>query len=240
MSRMLVLFVLLVALAAVPVKGADDEKPQRLTLDAARTRIGAYLLAEKPQLRLGDDFALVEMTTETIWKRLGVQVFKAKSGLSETATFVIRGNEVHRIGRAFGGDGVGSLAVADLAGDKKPLLVYAFAWGSGEHRSEIAVLDVLAKTPKEVAATPVNYSFNDFRVNGVDDVSVEVFAGKIKVGRLVLEKKEGQANLSIRLEEKLPEAIRKQLRRASVRTRCAGSDGIDLHSPSMPCRRVSR
>src|SRR5438128_2722872 len=83
------------------------------------------------------------------------------------------------------------VAVADLNGDGKPLLFFAFAFGSGEHRSMIAAVDCRAKEPAQLVAPLVNYNFGrDYVVKADGATAVEVFAGKEKIGKLALEKKE--------------------------------------------------
>jgi hypothetical protein len=127
-------------------------------------------------------------------------------------TYVVKDGEVFHIGRAFGGSGVNSLSVADLDGDKRPDLVFSFAWGSGVHRSQVAMFDCLTKEPKQIVCRVSNFTFDDFTVERIDDATVRVSAGKQAVGTLALEKNDDEATLEIRLEDNLPKELRDQLR----------------------------
>jgi hypothetical protein len=183
-----------------------EDKPQRLSPEKAAERLTGHLKAKNA-------LEVNELTTDPVWDRLGAQIFKVKDdAVHRNRAFVIRGNDIFPIGMSFGGTGVDSFCVADLAGDKKPLLIYSYAWGSGDHRSHVAVFDCLAKEPKEYVASLANHSFDDFRVKYLEETKVEVLAGKHTVGRLVVERKDDKIAVSIKLDEKLPEDVRKNLK----------------------------
>src|SRR5262245_36190178 len=133
-----------------PKNEPKTELSKRLSADELRDRLVKHLRDKNPKLNLGDDFAVKELTTDAVWDRCKVQVVKVKGGTPalNNHTFVVRKDDAFGIGESFGGSGVDSLAVADLKGDGRPLLVYAFAWGSGEHRSQIAAVDCAAREPK--------------------------------------------------------------------------------------------
>ena len=201
---------------------ADDSKNEpktelskRLSADELRERLVKHLRDKNPGLNLGDDFAVKELTTDAVWDRCKVQVVKVKGGAGPALnnyTFVVRKDDVFGIGQSFGGQGVGSLAVADLKGDGRPLLLFSFAWGSGEHRSHVAAVDCAAKEPKELVAPLVNYSFKDYALKATEAKTVEVYAGDTKIGRLTLEKKDERTVLQVQLDEKVPEEIKTKLR----------------------------
>ena len=126
-------------------------------------KVAGYIQREKPGAQIDKTFAVAELTTDAVWDRLHAQVVKVKEGqVEQNETFVLYGDKSNRSDALFGGDGVKSIIVADLAGDKKPLLVYSFAWGSGEHRSEIGILDLHGTQPKELRLTPINLSTDDY------------------------------------------------------------------------------
>ena len=197
-----------------PVAACDEEAADAAGLDdrEAGALLRRHLQVKEPNLRFGTDFAVKELSNGTIRKRLGVQVFQITGEVRRHETYVVKDGEVFNIGRAFGGSGVNSLAVADLDGDKRPDLVFSFAWGSGEHRSQVAMFDCLAKVPKQIVGKVSNFTFEDFTVERIDDVTVRVSAGKQVVGTLTLEKKDGEATLEIRLDDNLPRELRDQLR----------------------------
>jgi hypothetical protein len=207
----------------VPAAHADDPKNEpktelskRLPGDELREHLRKHLLDSNPNLNLGDDFAVKELTTDAVWERCKVQVVKVKGGTPALTnhTFVVRKADVFGIGQSFGGNGVGSLAVVDLKGDGRPLLVYAFAWGSGEHRSQIAAVNCAAKEPKELVAPLTNYSFKDYALKATEAKTIEVYAGETKIGRVALEMKDERPVLQIHLDEKVPDEIKTKLREA--------------------------
>jgi hypothetical protein len=153
------------------------------------------------------------LTADDTWKRLGTQVFQVTGPVQNYETFAIRDKKVHQLGRGIGGQGVTSLCVADLNRDKRPELVYAYSWGSGIHRSHVAVLDILAPEPKEHVAPQTYFNaLQDLAVERVDDQTVRVLAGKTKVGRLVLARKEGTLAAWIELNKDLDDGIKKDFR----------------------------
>ena len=124
---------------------------------------------------------------------------------------MVQGDRVYRIGRGFGGFGVNTLAVIEPM-NAKPLLAYAFGWGSGIHRSQIAVFDCQSKEPREYLAPQSYFSATneDLTVGSADGRSVEVRLEGNKVGRLIVEGKEGARAIRVELEKTLPGEIRKR------------------------------
>ena len=205
--------VLMFALCGEDVSKHTDEPPKRLSIEAMTDKVADVIRAEKPRARIDKSFAVVDLTTDAVWDQLHVQVVKVKRGaIEQSETFVLGGDKVQRIGRAFGGDGVTTIVVADPAGDKKPLLIYAFAWGSGDHRSEIGILDLHSKMPKEVPLTPVNYSQDDYTLRRADSGDVEVLIKGTSIGHITASRKGDALDAAITLVEKVPDEIRKGLR----------------------------
>lgn len=186
---------------------------KRMELKEAEKLVRDHIFKENPKMNPTAQFPLKEVTTNAIWKRLSVQVFKVTEGVRDSETFVIKSGKVFGIGIGFGGPGVGSLGVADL--DKSgPTLVYTYGWGSGIHRCHLAICDVLAKEPKEYAAPEVYFSkgVEDPVLKVIDDQTVEVYIDEQKAGRLALEGKEGTRKLSLILEENLAKEVRQRFR----------------------------
>src|SRR6185436_641974 len=115
---------------------------------------------------------------------LGVQIFQITGDVQTHETFVIRDKKVFKIGIGVGGQGVPSICVADLNQDKTPELVYAYSWGSGVHRSHVAVFDCLAAEPREYVLPQGYFHTDDLAVKRVNDQKVEVWLGPTKVGQL--------------------------------------------------------
>jgi hypothetical protein len=192
-----------------PKNEPKTELTRRLSADELRQRVVKQLLADNPNLNLGDDFAVKELTTDAVWERCKVQVVKLKDAGPELSnhTFVIRRDDLFGVG-----NGVGSPVVADLKGYGRPLLVYSFASGSGIRCSQVAAVDCAAKEPKHFVAPLVNHSFKDYALKPADAKTVEVYVGDTKIGRLVMERKDEQTVLRIQLDEKVPDEIKKELR----------------------------
>jgi hypothetical protein len=194
-------------------KVKNPDRPVRISLAEAEQSVRAKVFSEKPDMAAGSDFSLKELTTDVIWKELGVQVFQITSGSQSFETFVISDGEVARIGRGFGGNGVTSMCVADLNKDGKPDLVYSFSWGSGIHRSEVGVLVFGGTVAKQFVAR-----FAYRHSSGRGELSVKcigkeviVSDGRQRLGQVVLEKREGQWAAAVRLDDSLPEEIRKRV-----------------------------
>jgi hypothetical protein len=206
-------FVLIVALCGGDAPQRVAERPQRLSIEAASARIADYIRTKKPGAQIDTAFVVDDLTTDAIWDQLHAQVVKVKEGqVEKSETFVLRGNKVERIGDAFGGNGVTSLVVADLAGDNKPLLVYSFAWGSGDHRSEIGILDLHGKRATELRMSPVNRSSDDYTVRRSVSGGVDVMIDKTVIGHVTAARERGDLHATIKLAEKLPDEIRRGLR----------------------------
>jgi hypothetical protein len=204
--------IVLVVLAADESKSHRPETAQ-LSIATATQKLASHIREKKPGAILDKEFAVKELTTDNVWKVLGVQIFKVNAGaVALHESFVLRGETVLPIGQAFGGDGVTSVVAADLVGDKRPLLIYAFAWGSGRHRSEIGILDLDAKEPNEIRLSPTNRSHTDYRLRVGENGSVEVLVGKILVGRVTAMKNDGKLSASIGIVEGLADELRQQLK----------------------------
>jgi hypothetical protein len=214
------LLAMVIGVFVVRAASADDSKNEpkaeevkKLAADVVRQRVLKFLHDQNPNLNPTFDCTVNDITTDEVWKGLHVQVVKIKSEALNNTAFMIRQNDVCTLGDSFGGQGVTSLAVADLNGDGKPLLFFAFAFGSGEHRSMIGAVDCRAKEPVQLVAPLVNYNFgHDYQVKPDGKTAVEVYAGKEKIGKLALEKKDKETVLQIRLDEKIPDEIKAKLR----------------------------
>src|SRR5262249_41362835 len=92
-------------------------------------------------------------------------------------------------------------------------LAYSFNWGSGTHRSQVAVLDCLAKEPREVVAPQSLFMDfdHDWTVTSVDKHGVRVEGGKVVFGELELRERDGLTTLRVRLRPDLAEALRRNV-----------------------------
>jgi hypothetical protein len=202
------ILVLLAGMAA-----AEEKKPQRCSLETAAQRVTAAIRREKPKAVIDGPLPVVDLTTDAVWDQLHVQVVKVHKGqIALCESFVLRGDEVWKIGRGFGGTGVTSLAAADLAADKHPLLIFACNWGSGVYRSEIGVVDFHEGSLKESFLTPVNLSGSDFSLRQTKQGNVEVLVGGAVIGEVTAQRKNKELTAQLKLADNLPEEVRRSLR----------------------------
>lgn len=120
----------------------DASDPRRVGLEEATELVQAELLAAKPARRAILGGALTELTTDEMWRRLGVQLFKVDRGGADYSSYLIQGGRASLLGSGFGGHGVQSVCVSDLDQDGAPELVYTYSWGSGVHRSLVGLARV--------------------------------------------------------------------------------------------------
>src|SRR5262249_14866977 len=106
-----------------------------------------------------------------------------------------------------------SLCVADLRGDRKPLLVYSYTWGANGERSQVAVLDLFAKEPAPVVAAQTLWldPTHAWTVKSPDGKAVRVEGDDVVFGELVYEEKDGKATLRIKIRDDVPPTIKKNV-----------------------------
>lgn len=185
------------------------DETSRISVDDAKMIIQKHM-----KLDPGAVFSVKDLTTDTIWKRLKVQVFQMNPmNFPNRSTVVIKNGRPTVIGQDFGGSGVTSLCVADLKRDGQPYLVYSYEWGSGIHRSQVGALNVLANDPTELTAVQAlfNDPKHDWNVRAVDDKTVQVERGEVIFGKLVLTEDDNKTVLRISLSPDLKDSIRKNI-----------------------------
>ncbi len=187
-----------------------EKKTPPLKIEEAEKLVRDYIFAENPKMNPTAQFPVKDITTKPVWDRLGAQVFQVTEGVRACESFVVKDKTVYHIGAGFGGQGVKSLVVADPNGDGRDKLVYGFSWGSGRHRSQVAIFDLLAKEPQEVSAPQAyNGNLGDLEVKNGEKQAVEVYAGKHRVGQLVVEGKAGALKVALHLDDDLPADVKK-------------------------------
>jgi len=197
----------------LPPAESREKKAAPIKVAEAETLVRAYIFIENPKMNPTAQFPLKEITIERVWGRLDAQIFKVTEGVRADETYVIKDRKVYHIGIGFGGQGVTSMVVADPSGDGRDKLIFAFSSGSGIHRSQVAVFDLLAKKPKQYIAPQAYFgNLGDLMVKNSEAGTVEVLAGDRKVGRLLFEGKEGELKIAIQLIDDLPADVRKSFK----------------------------
>jgi hypothetical protein len=77
-----------------------------------------------------------------------------------------------------------SVIALDVVGDGQPVQIYSYAWESGVHRSDIAVLDLLTTDGKPSVLSPVNFSMSDYVLSENSKHKVEVQVGTSLAGHV--------------------------------------------------------
>ena len=102
------------------------------------------------------------------------QVFVITSGFWQYQAFVIQNNVATPLGSSFGWWGLMSMCVTDLDQGGKPELLFTYSWGSGLHRSRVAIWNG-GKSITQAATTVGRY---DLIVEKIDDSHVHLAYGK--------------------------------------------------------------
>jgi hypothetical protein len=196
--------------AKLPPADRSEKKTPPLTVAEAEKLVRDSIFTENPKMNPTAQFPLKDITTKPVWQRLDAQLFLVTDGVRAHETYVIKDKKVYHIGSGFGGKGVSSVVVADPNGDGRDKLIFAYSFGSGVHRSQVGVFDVLAKKPEQLVAPQAYFGdLGDLVVRNGERQKVEVLTGDRKVGRLILEGKEGELKIAIRLNDDLPAEVRK-------------------------------
>lgn len=196
---------------------APVETSGRLALSEAERLITARVRQENPNMSPDARFPVREMTTDAVWNRLGLQIFKVTDGVQQCEAFAIRRGRVFRIGIGFGGYGVTSFCVADPTGEGSPLLVFSFSCGSGIHRCMIGALDILEENSESLRSDLAYFEQgpnSELEVVSEDDRTVRILLNRQHLGWVDITGSKHSRRLRIRLRDDLPAQIRKAFRPA--------------------------
>jgi serine/threonine protein kinase len=199
---------------------ANKEHTRRLPAEQIEELVRDWLTLEARMVNVPKTIPLKDLTTDAMWRELGVQLVQldsVKELVYRRDTFVVKQGKLYPLLKdKHGRLKVLSLCVADLRRDGRPLLVYTFSFGSGVHRSQVAVYDCLAREPIESIAAPslVLDPAHDWTVKQVDAHTVQVEGGKVLFGNLELRDRDGKATLILRLPDDLPPAVRNRIKGA--------------------------
>jgi hypothetical protein len=140
-GRSLLAALLLTACSSPQRQSSPSPPPprQRVALEQAAALVRAEIFARQPAMNPQVQTPLVELTTDEMWARLSAQLFRVSDGVREDNCYLVFDGVVEPLGESIGGHGVMSCCVTDLDGDGAPELTYSYSWGSGIHRSHVAV-----------------------------------------------------------------------------------------------------
>lgn len=192
----------------------DQGNHEKVTVEEAVKLIGEYRRLNNQSMVTS--LPLKEITTDQVFQELGCQVFKD----GDFEAYVIRDNKVTHIGMGFGGLGVTSIYTADLNKDGRLELVYTYSWGSGLHRSHIAVM-MFGETNKEIVSDFV-YMNKDLLLEKKDYYTILVREGKSvvsvtdnlsgeEIGSLSLQKSGDSYKLKLIPREGLPQQVKQNI-----------------------------
>ncbi len=182
----------------------------RISIVEAEHLVRTMFLQQIPDLNPTVEFPLTELTTDEVWQRLGAQVFQVKEGIYQFNTYLIKNKEIAPLGTGFGGVGLTSMCVTDLDQNGNPELIYTYSFGSGIHRSQVALYSADLPEPYSLEAK-IAYRDDDWILEKRDDQTVFVtIAGdkpgkdRMRLGQVVLEGQGDQVAFDLRLDENLP------------------------------------
>ena len=199
--------------AAKESPATTQAAPTRLSMAEATVAVREELFRTTPKMNPSAEFPLKEMTTDEVWERLHLQVFAITGDIRCDQAYVVRNGQVFPLGEGLGGSGVMSMCVADLNGDGQPKLVFSYSWGSGVHRSLVAVW---TGGTTWTDAKPVLSDY-DFFLEKTDDNHVGVAYGYFsskgefkrqgEFGKLQLSGGKAGLDFKIILNQELPEEV---------------------------------
>jgi hypothetical protein len=142
-----------------------------------------------------------DITPADVKKELNCQIFKVNNNYD---SYLIYKGELFEIGIGFGGFGVTSIKTCDFDANGQKDLVYTFSWGSGLHRSQIAIFDLSKKKETHLDFVQLmediqlvkisNNKFNIYNAELASKDSKLVFAKKKLIAKLTSTK----GNISIK------------------------------------------
>lgn len=124
-----------------------------------------------PITDIAGDFA--DITPDAVFEATGCQIFKDNATYE---SYLVSDGTVVPIATGFGGFGITDILPCDLDENGQTDILYAYSWGSGLHRSQLAVYNLTDK-----AETGLDY------VNLNNDMLLEAENGTINVYSAVLQ-----------------------------------------------------
>jgi hypothetical protein len=186
------------------------------TPEEAQEMIEAYLRDQGLDLGIEPILPVDELHTEDLWSALGAQVFKVSEWKFQNETFLIRGSNVIQLGAALDGQGITSLALADLDQDSQAELYYAYSSGAENPHSRVGMY-VPAYDESGIYEPAMSYlgHLRVYSVNGLSigvqvverDHDTKTLRFMTSIGYLALKRENDEMRLTIHLEPGLADEI---------------------------------
>jgi hypothetical protein len=200
---------------------AGNVAPERISLAEAESLVRDWVFNANPHMNPSAELPLEEITTDEIWRRLSIQLFRLHSDFLGPSTYAIADSEIHVLGTSFGGYGVTHMEVTDLDLDGNLELTYTYSWGSGIHRSHIAVYLPRQTPPESIYGDLVYYhgdlilaKYADHEVvveAGYYDWQRDIFVSQASLGAVSLVSIDGEQQVVVDLCDDLPSGITDRL-----------------------------
>lgn len=191
---------------------------ENIEVDTAERLVASWIMANKTTANWKSDPRLREVTTEEIWDRLHVQIFKQMNytgSVNEAEAYLIKDRKVYPMSIGFGGFGLEDIIVCDLDNDSKSDLAYSYSCGSGLHINCISAYIFDTETPRKFDADTKIINVNIF-LKKADNGSVRIYVDHgntpDRLGKLVLTGKGTHKTLGVEFDTGMQNKWKKNLR----------------------------
>ncbi len=177
--------------------GTSGVGSQRICFSHAEDLVRAMIYKEVPDMNPSAQFPLEEITTDEIWGRFGIQVYKViGDSIYHDYTYLIKDQKVEFLGGGFSRHSITSMQVVELNGNHEAEFVYAFSGGSGRHYSQLAWY--CSNCPeKRIITSNLVYLYGDLILDKISRHNVMVKAGYFDLqDRFIIEATLGELTLT--------------------------------------------
>lgn len=117
-------------------------------------------------------YQVVDITPQNVYDEIGCRIFK----IVYDQTYVVFKGKLYPIGREFGGFGITDINTCDFDNDGQKDIVYTYSWGSGLHRSNIAVFNFTTMEEKQFKYANL---MGEMALGKISDNEYKVYDAKI-------------------------------------------------------------
>jgi beta-lactamase regulating signal transducer with metallopeptidase domain len=127
--------------------------PAAVSIRGTQDGVDAFLALNKDFQSGYDSDQCYNITPQLIEQNSDYTIFKYGAS---AASFLLYEGEIYPLGEWFGGNGVTSMALADMDSDGHSELFVTYSWGSGMHRSQVAYFNPASKQIQQVQYMHLN------------------------------------------------------------------------------------